>query len=67
MNALTDALVDGNTQQADGDLLEEAALIAANATEHEPAGQPRLEIGFLALDGDPIAKMGVAIAGPTAN
>ncbi|AKU10052.1 hypothetical protein AzCIB_0147 [Azoarcus sp. CIB] len=61
MNALTDALVDGNTQQADGDLLEEAALIAANATEHEPAGQPRLEIGFLALDGDPIAKMGVAI------
>lgn len=58
---MTDPIFESTTQQTGGELTEETAPVAASATEHEPAGQPRLEIGFLALDGDPIAKMGVAI------
>ena len=58
---MTDSLFEGTTQQAGGEFPAEAELVAPNATEHEPADQPRLEIAFLALDGDPIAKMGVAI------
>jgi hypothetical protein len=60
MNALTDSALQGASETAADDTLEQSA--PANDEENgERAIQPKLDIGFLALDGQPIAKMGVAI------
>lgn len=61
MNAQTDAALLEENQASAKTEREQDSLQSEDATSAKNARQPTLDINFLALDGSPISKMGVAV------
>lgn len=61
MNAQTDAALLEEDQASAKTEREQDSLPSEDATSAKNARQPTLDINFLALDGSPISKMGVAV------